>query len=103
MFWSHLHEASGRGNATHTFLTPPFCLSDLCLVLLDLGQENHQLLKMHHLGALERQPMVERALEGTQGLHPQELYSKAGRSARRREAQRKQVKKKRIAVLARMK
>lgn len=67
-----------------------FGLSDLCLLLLDLGQENHWLLKVHPPRVLEHVPKVEIALKGTQGLHPRELHSKAWRKEKK--AQRKQVK-----------
>lgn len=62
------------------------------LLLLDLGQENHWLLKVHPPRVLEHLLKVEIAPKGTQGLDPQELHSKAWRKEREKKAQRKQVK-----------
>lgn len=67
-----------------------FGLSGLCLLLLDLGQENHWLLKVHPLRVLEHLPKVEIALKGAQGLDPQKLHIKAQRKEKK--AQGKQVK-----------
>lgn len=83
-------DCHGGGNATHDFLLCCCGLSDLCLLFLDLGQQNHWLLEVHPPRVLEHLLKVEIALKGTQGLDPPELHSKAWRKERR--AQRKQVK-----------